>query len=370
MLYIASGDYGSVTRHDFGQLQRLDTVYGCLLRIDPLAGPFVRNGITYPYGIPPTNPYAAIADSTTFGEIFAHGFRNPQNFHFDRGGAGTMFVAEIGEDNLEEVDLPHPGANYGWPEREGTYALDVAVNSSIVFPLPGNDATFGFSYPVSQVDHEDANAIAGGLAVRFSPPSPLLGKFVFGDIVRGRMFYSDIDSMIAADDGDPSTTATVYALHLMRNGVEITLRDHIRATLNDPTIDRTDLRFSSDLQGRLFVTTKQDGYIRELIPLPTGLAHVGQTPARNRMIRNLPNPFTPRTEIVFSLLRRSQVRLAIFDMRGRSIRVLLEGELDAGEHRCSWDGRDHSGRDVVSGVYVYRLEADGRSERGKMSLVR
>lgn len=267
LLYVAAGDFGSIELGEPGQLQRLDSVYGCLLRIDPLGGPFLRAGTLFPYGLPASNPFVSDGDPDTFGEIFAYGFRNPQNFHFDRGGAGTLFVAEIGQGNVEEVDLPAAGANHGWPEREGSFALDVTVDPETVLPLPGNDPSYGFSYPVAQYDHEDGIAIAGGLAVRRDVSSPLQGKFVFGDISSGRLFYTDVAEMLAADDGDPASMASVYTLHLLRDGSETTLLQVVRDALGNPGIGRTDLRFSTDASGRLFVTTKQDGFIRELVPL-------------------------------------------------------------------------------------------------------
>jgi hypothetical protein len=370
LLYIATGDFGSVLSGHPEQLQRLDSVYGCLLRIDPLGGPFLRNAISYPYGIPPTNPYADDGDDNTLGEIFVHGLRNPQNFHFDRGGAGTLFVTDIGQANFEEVNIVHPGANFGWPEREGNMALDVTVNSETVFALPAGDDSLGFSYPVAQYDHDEGFAIAGGLAVRSPVPSLLRDKFIFGDIVNGRLFYSDIDAMILDDDADPSTIAQVYELQLLRNGVETTLLDEIRAALGNNNISRTDLRFSADASGRLFVTTKQDAYIRELIPVPSGPTTTAAAPGGHRSVSNAPNPFNPRTEILLSLPQASRVRVSIYDLAGRQVRVLLENELDAGQHRYPWDGRNTAGEAVASGVYVYRVESSNGAVSGKMSLVR
>ena len=272
LLYVAAGDFGSVQRDDADQLQRLDTVYGALLRIDPLGSGFERAGVTYDYGIPSSNPFANDGDAQTFDEIFAFGFRNPQNFHFDRERPDLLYVAEIGQGNLEEVDLPFAGSNHGWPAREGTFALDVSVDRETVFPLPADDATFGFIYPAVQYDHDEGVAIAGGIAVRESPQSALSGKFVFGDIVSGRLFYSDIAAMLAADDSNPATTADVFELHLMRDGVATTLLQVVRDALGDATVSRVDLRFSTDLAGRLLVSTKQDGFVRELVPACCGPA--------------------------------------------------------------------------------------------------
>jgi subtilisin family serine protease len=83
-----------------------------------------------------------------------------------------------------------------------------------------------------------------------------------------------------------------------------------------------------------------------------------------------PNPFNPRTEIAFSLARRSQVGLAVFDVSGRLVRRLLDRELPAGMHRVVWDGRDDGGAPAASGVYFLMLESEeGRAVR-KVALVK
>ena len=370
LLYIAAGDFGSVELGQPDQVQRLDTVYGCLLRIEPLGEPFERGGTTYPYGIPAANPFANDGDPATFGEIFAYGFRNPQNFHFDRGGLGTLLVAEIGQGNVEEVNLPRAGSNYGWPQREGTFALDVSVDPETVLPLPGNDAGLGFTYPVAQYDHDEGQAIAGGLVVRRGPPSALQGKFVFGDVVSGRMFYADMAAMLAADDGNPSTTAAVYQLHLLRNGVETTLLDVVRQALGNPAIRRTDLRFSTDTAGRLYVTTKQDGFIRELVPIAAPVSDARHTPGPSQAPINVPNPFNPSTVITFQLAASAHVRLRIRDAAGRVTCLLVDQTLGAGEHGYVWNGRDRAGEEVPSGVYLCELVIGSRIQTRKMSLIR
>mgnify|MGYP000974098669 CR=1 FL=1 len=64
------------------------------------------------------------------------------------------------------------------------------------------------------------------------------------------------------------------------------------------------------------------------------------------------------------------VSLRVYDLLGREVAVLTEGERSAGRHEAVWDGRDASGRAVSSGVYLYRLEAGGQAGMGKMTLVR
>ena len=93
-------------------------------------------------------------------------------------------------------------------------------------------------------------------------------------------------------------------------------------------------------------------------------------PANWALAQNYPNPFNPTTIIRFHLNEHQNVRLAIFDLNGKRVRTLLEGELAAGEQTILWDGRDQQGGTVASGVYFYELAAGNKIERKKMTLMR
>jgi hypothetical protein len=83
----------------------------------------------------------------------------------------------------------------------------------------------------------------------------------------------------------------------------------------------------------------------------------------------MPNPFNPQTEIRFTLPHGGPVDVAVFDIRGRLIRVLHEGSMSAGEHAVIWDGRDRQGRGQASGVYVARLRAGTMQMSCRLTLV-
>ena len=85
---------------------------------------------------------------------------------------------------------------------------------------------------------------------------------------------------------------------------------------------------------------------------------------------NQPNPFNPETTLGYALPRAQPVRLTIYDMLGRPVRVLVDGEQPPGQHRVVWDGRDRQGRAVASGVYFYRLQTPLFSQTRKMILLR
>jgi hypothetical protein len=110
---------------------------------------------------------------------------------------------------------------------------------------------------------------------------------------------------------------------------------------------------------------------------PNGATGIGdgQTaplPRAFRLAQNRPNPFNPSTTIGFTLpdAPPRRVSLAVYDLRGRRVRTLVDSALAGGDHRVHWDGRDEQGRTAASGAYLCRLEAGGSLLTRKMLLVR
>lgn len=99
-------------------------------------------------------------------------------------------------------------------------------------------------------------------------------------------------------------------------------------------------------------------------PLPNAV------PGVLRLFQNAPNPFNPSTRIGFDLDRTSPVKLDVYDVRGRLVRRLAEGELPAAHHDIVWDGLDDGGRPLPSGTYLYRLQTDRRLLSRSMQLLK
>jgi hypothetical protein len=89
-----------------------------------------------------------------------------------------------------------------------------------------------------------------------------------------------------------------------------------------------------------------------------------------RRLRNLPNPFNPGTTVAFTLATTADVSIDIYDANGRFVRALHRGHLDAGTHGLPWDGRDASGREAASGVYMAHVSANGTTNQHKLVLTR
>ena len=281
LLYTSGSDLGfsnggGPRAQNAAQTQRLDSVIGAILRIDPRS-PAVSGGTKGlgDYTIPASNRFAADGDPKTLGEIYAYGFRNAHRLSWDPTD-GTLFACDIGMDNVEEINIVRNGGNYGWMKREGIWENGMsraggALNQ--LYPLP-DDVLSGrtkdeFIYPVAMYDHDEGVAITGGFAYNGRITS-LRGKFVFGDVNRGRLFVADTAAMKKADDGIPQTVAPVeevqlYVLDQAGARTDVTFKGLVEKTMG-ATLTRADLHISRAADGELFLTSRQDGWIRMLVP--------------------------------------------------------------------------------------------------------
>ena len=280
LLYTSGSDTGfsnggGPNANNPSQTQRLDSVITAILRIDPRS-PSVSKGTKGlgDYTIPPGNKFAADNDPKTLGEIYAYGFRNAHRMSWDTDG--TMYASDIGMNQIEEVNIVRNGENYGWMKREGFWengmirpggALDT------LFTLPAEilsgQKKDEFTYPVAIYDHDEGQAVSGGFAYH-GRIAALRDKFIFGDVQRGRVFASDIAALKKADDGVPQTVAPVEEIQLfVRDGsgnrMDVSLPDLITKVMGTK-LPRADLHISQSRDGELFVTSRQDGWIRMLVP--------------------------------------------------------------------------------------------------------
>lgn len=242
LLYVAVGDGEQALKWTNGP-QDLGVPHGKLLRIDP-QGTNSPNGT---YGIPAANPF--VGQPGTLGEIFAYGLRNPHRFSWDSAGDHRLFLGMIGEANIEAIYIVEPGDNFGWNEREGAFRFD-KEDATNVYPLPEDDSRYGYTYPAAAYDHDTGNAIVGGFVYRGVSVPELFGKYVFGDILNGRIFYAHADEMRRGDE-----PTRIYEVHLFdTTGARTTLRALIGG-------GRVDLRFGIDAEGELYVLSKANGTI-------------------------------------------------------------------------------------------------------------
>ncbi|MGH8887005.1 MAG: PQQ-dependent sugar dehydrogenase [Egibacteraceae bacterium] len=169
MLYVGLGDGGSGGDPQ-GNAQRLDTLLGKLLRLNP------RPQGERPYGIPAGNPFVGRAGARP--EIWAYGLRNPWRFSFDRQ-TGDLWIGDVGQNAWEEIDFVPSGSrggeNYGWNHLEGTHPFQGSAPAGAVAPV--------HDYPL-----RDGNcAVTGGFVYRGSRIPALQGVYSYGDFCAGHI---------------------------------------------------------------------------------------------------------------------------------------------------------------------------------------
>jgi len=281
LLYTSGSDTGfsnggGPNANNPSQTQRLDSIITAILRIDPRS-PSVSKGMKGlgDYTIPPSNKFAADGDPKTLGEIYAYGFRNAHRLSWDLTD-GTMFASDIGMNNIEEINIVRNGENYGWMKREGFFENGMirpggALDQLFTLPaeiLEGRKKD-EFTYPVAIYDHDEGQAVSGGFAYH-GRIQALRGKFVFGDVQRGRVFAADLAEMKKADDGVPQTVAPVEEIQLYVRDASGTKTDvslpELIAKVMGTKLPRADLHISQSKDGELFVTSRQDGWVRMLVP--------------------------------------------------------------------------------------------------------
>jgi hypothetical protein len=202
LLYAAFGDGGAANDVGAGHIpgtgnaQSLTTILGKMIRINPLDpgltddedGALSGNG---QYRIPRDNPFFTRPGAVK--EIYAYGLRNPYRFSFD-AKSDRLVLADVGQNNIEEVDIITRGGNYGWNIQEGTFLFDKTTGN--VFTNPNPDPSL--IEPVVEYDHFEATvnkvtriAIIGGFVYRGSRIPKLKGKYVCADL-NGLLFDADL----------------------------------------------------------------------------------------------------------------------------------------------------------------------------------
>ena len=105
-------------------------------------------------------------------------------------------------------------------------------------------------------------------------------------------------------------------------------------------------------------------------PLSTGVEDVAEFPSSYRFLNNYPNPFNPSTVITFEIPQSENVSLKVFNINGQLIRTLTNENLPAGKYEKAWDGKNEIGKEVSSGIYIYRLSAGKYDRSARMVLMK
>jgi putative heme-binding domain-containing protein len=168
-LYFAMGDSGP-HRDPNGNAQNMELLLGKMSRID-----VDHHDEGRAYAIPSDNPF--VHQSGVRPEIWASGFRNPWRFCFD-AKTGDLWVADVGQDRVEEIDIIRRGENYGWNVYEGFERFSDAFRKEGV----------RYAAPVMAYQRKYGNSITGGYVYRGKKAPSFAGVYIFADYTSKRIF--------------------------------------------------------------------------------------------------------------------------------------------------------------------------------------
>jgi uncharacterized repeat protein (TIGR03806 family) len=280
MLYWALGDGGGANGQ-YGTSQDTTTLLSKMIRIDVHSPP--DPGLAY--HIPSDNPFfdGGPDGAATRKEIWAYGFRNPFRWSFDRQ-TGQIFMADVGQQIYEEVNVIEKGGNYGWNRMEGFHCFNPADNNN---PPPNCDMT-GLTLPIAEYNHDISDVIRSGnfkasitgAYVYYGSDVPELhGMYIYADHEFGGVFglrYHEHDLegpfvLIERDNTNSSTSSSglagvgqdadgeVYFLNVINNNV------YVLRPVTPPANDSFPTRLS-DIPALLAAGLGQDQTANGIIP--------------------------------------------------------------------------------------------------------
>ena len=283
---------------------------------------------TLNYGIPVDNPFAADTLESR-GEIYAYGLRNPWRFSFDPY-TNFCWVADVGQDLYEEIDILVYGGNYGWNIMEGSHCYN---------PATGCDTT-GLILPIYTYDHSIGESITGGFVYRGTLVPDIYGKYIFADFE-----YGDVWSLEYDGENPPELS---------------TLGDIGPYSVTSFGIDQHD---------ELYICSF-DGMIYKFVQTLSTVDHGDRIPNGFSLYQNYPNPFNPITTINYDLPENKHVKITIYNLLGKQIKILVNKYKPPGCYEAKWAGTDRFGKQVANGVYLVIMQTRNFSQARKIVYIK
>jgi hypothetical protein len=196
-------------------------------------------------------------------------------------------------------------------------------------------------------------------------------------------------SVVDATDGTPLSNATVFPIAVPGGDtLRASTADASGAYRSVPLPAGTYLAWAPGSAGYLGEFYRDAGTPGEATPIDIevfadtpaidftlersaiGVPVAASAPLTTRLGKPVPNPFNPSTVIPFELAVAARVRLSIYDVQGRRVRVLVDAPMPAGRHRARWDGRLDQGAEAATGIYLIHIETPGWSSTERAVLLR
>lgn len=277
-----------------------------------------------------------VAGQYGFMPVYGDDFRSTD---VDEGlEVGEQIVFRI---NGKIADKLGPGSDL-WPGQSEPIEIDLAILQNFAVSLSGPDEGLGYAGTVVNYTIE-VNNDGDGIDLFVLGLSSALGWTVSHDAPAGGFYVN------AGESREVLVSVSIPG------GAPVGQEDELTLTV-------TSQLSPSTIANKLIITT-----VDQLTSVDESNYVV---PGQFSLNQNYPNPFNPQTVISFNLERAGEVSLDVFDILGRRIAALHAGYLSSGEHQFVWNGADQYGQPSPSGIYFYRLTANGYSLTRKMALLK
>lgn len=310
-LYIASGDGGSAGDPN-NNAQNLGNYLGKILRID-----VDKTQGNLKYAIPADNPF--VSNASAKPEIFAYGLRNPWKFTLDTY-TGNIWIAEVGQDLYDEIDILEKGKNYGWKIMEADQCYSPSTNCSKT----------GLTLPIWTHNLVNGNrSITGGYVYRGDFIPSLQNKYIYGDYKSGNIYALTYQNGIATNQfllnasgkissfGMDKDREVYVCLH--REEVNISNLSSRIYKLKDPTVTALEDEMSKTLQ-----------------------------------LKVSPNPTNQDSKIEFNLLKPAKISIELWNTAAQQVKTYFyEQQLGEGKHNFKL-----SNIDLKAGIYFLHFKMD------------
>jgi len=278
------------------------------------------------------------------------------------GDTYGLVSTDIGFLDFCDVGPTDDWSRFGLPEPDlviGFFDLMIfAMNFGEVTPSTKSDGAIGT--PVFAWERTDADTWA---LVLTAPTAGLKGMNVTGDLPSGVSCTVQPGELLGDQD------APVFLRNVERHGLDagLAVLGFGEGLAGSGTL--LVVKTSRPVDDLAIAISARDLNNEEL------LAEIGQTtgvalPTVHSLAQNHPNPFNPQTTIEYALPRAEDVRLAVYGVDGRLVRVLVDERREAGRHETVWRGEDEAGRRVATGTYFYVLDAGDFHQVRKLSLIK
>jgi glucose/arabinose dehydrogenase len=291
-------------------------------------------------------------------KIFATGLRNAIGLGL-HPVTGELWATNNGhtEEAITEppewIDIVREDGFYGWPFAFGYQVyIDFNFRGSYrrMLPITTQDSLLvqTMGRPVAQVD-----AHVAPMDIHF------YGEGNFPSNYRHAAFVAYRAGFRGPDPGHK-----IVAMFVGPDGSDARVGDFMTGFWPNPP-DRantwgTPVGLATDRRGSLYVTSDWINHLVLKVDFATETSveeEASSLPNRDALRQNYPNPFNSSTSIEFDLASEQDVELGIYNLSGQRVITLVSGVRGVGRHTAHWDGRDRSGRNVASGIYIYRLQA-------------